>query len=123
MPWWGLASSLAAPLILFAGWTIAASLQETSYDPVRQTVSVLAAHGATDRWVMTLALAAVGACDVMTGLALRPAAMAGRVVLIAGGISGVLVGANPETLGDSSPPGHVLFAALGFVALRNIPLA
>jgi len=123
VPWWGLASSAAAPLILFAGWTMAGALQASRYDPVRQTVSVLAARGATDRWVMTVAFLAVGACDVITGLALRPAAVAGRVILIAGGIGGMLVGANPETLGDGAPVAHVLFAAVGFVALTAWPAA
>jgi hypothetical membrane protein len=123
VPWWGLASSLAAPLILFAGWTVAAGLQLHRYDPVRQTVSLLAAHGATDRWVMTAAFLVVGACDVITGLALRPARMAGRVILVVGGIGGMLVAANPETLGDSAPVTHVLFAALGIVALTIWPAA
>ena len=123
MPWWGVVSAAAAPVILIAGWTIAAGLQKHRYYPLRQTVSVLAAHGATDRWVMTLAFLAVGACDVMTGLALYPARTAGRAVLIAGGIAGMLVGASPETLGDSAPAPHVLFAAAGFVALTIWPAA
>jgi hypothetical membrane protein len=123
MPWWGLASSAAAPLILLAGWTIAAGLQQRRYDPVRQTISVLAAHGSTDRWVMTIAFLAVGACDVITGLALRPAALAGRIVLIAGGIAGMLVGLSPETLGDGAPARHLLFAGLGFVTLTIWPAA
>jgi hypothetical membrane protein len=123
LPWWGLASSVAAPLILFTGWTVAAGLQKLRYDPVRQTISVLAGHGATDRWVMTLAFLAVGACDVITGLALRPAGKAGRIILIIGGIGGMLVGANPETLGHGVPARHLLFAALGFVALTIWPAA
>ncbi len=123
VPWWGVASSLAAPLILFVGWTIAGGLQEHSYDPVRQTISVLAAHGATDRWVMTIAFIAVGACDVITGLALRPAALPGRIVLIAGGFAGMLVGLSPETLGDGAPANHLLFAGLGFVTLTIWPAA
>ena len=37
------------------------------------TVSALAAEGADARWVMTLAFAVAGACEVLTGLALRSA--------------------------------------------------
>ncbi len=70
--------------------------------------SSLAAQGATDRWVMTLALAGVGACHVMTGLALRPAASAGRLILMTGGVATVLVAANPEPAG-----GRRLAAAYG----------
>jgi hypothetical protein len=54
-------------------------------------VSAIAAHGAADRWVMTFAFQIAGACEVATGLALRPAASAGRLVLMAGGAVGVLV--------------------------------
>ncbi|HUN30613.1 MAG TPA: hypothetical protein VMU95_01235 [Trebonia sp.] len=37
--WWGIASSAAPPVLLAAGWTIAASLQSLPYDPVADTVS------------------------------------------------------------------------------------
>ncbi len=123
VPWWGVASSAAAPVVLFVGWMIGAWLQAGRYDPVRQTVSVLAAHGAADRWVMTLTFIVVGACDVITGLALRPAARLGRVIIVAGGIGGMLVGFNPGTIGTGSPPLHVLFAAIGSVALTIWPVA
>jgi hypothetical protein len=54
VPWWGVVSSAATPLVLVGGWTIAASLQPLPVDPVAGTVSALAAVGAADRWVMTL---------------------------------------------------------------------
>jgi hypothetical protein len=38
---------------------------------------------------MSLAFAAAGACEVITGLALRPAAAPGRLILMAGGLAGV----------------------------------
>jgi len=41
-------------MLLVCGWTIATRLQPPSFDPVADTVSELAAVGATDRWVMTL---------------------------------------------------------------------
>lgn len=123
VPRWGLASSATAAVLLFAGWTAAAALQVRPYSPVRQTVSVLAAHGASDRWLMTLAFLVVGGCDVITGLAVRPAARPGRVILIAGGLAGVLVGLNPETLGAGGSWRHLFFAAVGFVTLTIWPLA
>lgn len=129
VPWWGVASSAAAPGVLLAGWTIAAWLQRRPYDAVRQTVSVLAAHGAADRWVMTLAFFAVGGCDVITGLAVRGAARAGRTVIVVGGIAGILVAANPETVGRAGSVvadgslRHAVFAAVGFVALTIWPVA
>jgi len=72
VPWWGVLSSAAAPVLLVGGWTIATRSQPPSSDPIDDTVSALAALGAADRWVMTLTFLLVGCCDVITGLALRP---------------------------------------------------
>lgn len=123
VPWWGLVSSAVAPVLLVGGWTVAAGLQPGSFDAVADTISSLAAEGAADRWVMTLALAGVGACHVITGLALRPAASAGRLILMSGGAATVLAAAFPETAGDGGSPPHTLWAAAGFVALAAWPLA
>jgi Protein of unknown function (DUF998) len=123
VPWWGLVSSAAAPVLLVGGWTVAAGLQPGSFDAVAGTISALAAEGAADRWVMTLALAGVGACHVITGLALRPASPAGRLVLMSGGAATVLVAAFPETAGEGGSLSHKFWAAVGFVALAVWPLA
>ena len=113
VPWWGLASATAAPVLMVAGWSVAAGLQPRPFDPVAQTVSMLAAPGATDRWVMTLTFVLVGVCEFVTGLALRPARMAGRVILMAGAVAGILVAANPEQPGTRFPIAHMVFAAIG----------
>jgi hypothetical membrane protein len=123
VPWWGLVSSAVAPVLLAGGWTLAAGLQPGGFDAVAGTISSLAAVGATDRWVMTLALAGAGACYVATGLALRPAARAGRLVLMSGGAATVLVAAFPETAGDGGSLPHTVWAAVGFVALATWPPA
>ena len=123
VPWWGLVSSAAAPVLLVGGWTVAAGLQPGSFDAITATISSLAAQGAADRWVMTLALAGVGVCHVITGLALRPAASAGRLVLMIGGAATMLVAAFPETAGDGGSPPHTFWAAVGFAALAVWPLA
>ncbi|MGD0375464.1 MAG: DUF998 domain-containing protein [Streptosporangiaceae bacterium] len=78
VPWWGVVSSAVAPVLLAGGWTVAAGLQPRSFNPVADTISSLAAHGATDRWVMTLALAGVGACYVLPGAAARCRIPSGR---------------------------------------------
>jgi hypothetical protein len=69
---------------------------------------------------MTLALLAVGACDVATGLALRPADTPGRVILIADGVAGLLVAANPEPARGGSLT-HGFWATIGFTALAAWP--
>jgi hypothetical protein len=121
VPWWGVVSSAAAPVLMAGGWTIAAALQPHSYDPVSDTVSALAALGAADRWVMTLTFVVVSACDVVTGLALRPARAPGRLILIGGAVAGMLVAASPERPGITFPLPHMLFAAAGCAALVAWP--
>lgn len=116
-------SSAAPPVLLAAGWTIAASLQSSAYDPVADTVSTLAGTGATDRWVMTLAFAMAGVCEIVTGLALRSARTAGRLILITGGTAGVLVAGAPVHTGDGAPGSHILWAAVGLAALAVWPVA
>jgi hypothetical membrane protein len=120
VPWWGVVSSVAAPVLLVVGWTAAASLQP-HFDPVRDTVSSLAAPGATDPWVMTWTFIVVGVCYMVTGLALRPAGAAGRMILIAGAAGGMLVAINPVHAGDPYPLPHIFWASVGFAGLTTWP--
>ncbi len=123
VPRWGVVSSAMAPVLLVGGWTVAAGLQPGSFNAVASTISSLAARGAADRWVMTLALAGAGGCYIATGVALRPAAPPGRLILLAGGLATVLVAVNPEpALGGGSLP-HAFWAVAGFIALAVWPLA
>lgn len=121
VPWWALASASAAPVLLIGGWTVAAARQSGSFDPVRDTISALAAHGARDRWLMTTALAGLGVCHVVTALGLRPAAAPGRLVHAAGGVATVLVAVFPQPQ-DGSSPAHVAAAGAGFAALSIWPV-
>ncbi len=120
VPWWGVLSSVAAPVLLIGGWTVAADLQPR-FDPVADTVSALAAIGATDRWVMSLTFLLVGACYVITALALRPARTAGRLIMIGGAIAGMLVAANPEHAGGFGSVPHFVWASIGFAGLTTWP--
>ena len=120
VPWWGVVSSAAAPVLMVGGWTVAATLQPR-FDPVADTVSALAAQGAADRWVMTLTFVVVGVCYVLTALALRPAGTAGRLILITGAVAGMLVAANPERAGDAYPWGHIVWASIGLVGVTAWP--
>jgi hypothetical membrane protein len=122
IPWWAVASAAGAPVLLVGGWTLAAALQPSGYDPVRDTISALAAQGATNRWVMTSALVGLGACHVITAAGLRPARRLGRVVLAAGGAATVLVAAFPQPA-QGSAPAHSAAATLAFTAVGAWPLA
>jgi hypothetical protein len=122
VPWWGVLSSAAVPVLMIGGWTVAAALQPGSFDQVTGTISALAGYGATDRWVMTLALLGVGIGHVGTGLALRPAAAPGRLLLITGGVATMEVAASPLPAGGGVPARHTVAAALGFITLALWPV-
>jgi Protein of unknown function (DUF998) len=122
VPWWGVASSAAAPVLLIGGWTAAAELRPGRFNQVRQSVSALAATGVPDRWVMTLVFVLVAICYILTALALRPAATAGRVALIAAGVSGLVVAASPEPSNGQFSGRHAIAAAFGFGLLAVWPL-
>ena len=121
VPWWGVASSVAAPVLMVAGWSVAAGVQPRPVDPVALTVSALAAPGAADRWVMTLTFVVVGACLFVTGFALRPARAPGRLILMAGAVAGMLVAANPEQPGTRFPVPHMICAAAGCAGMVAWP--
>jgi hypothetical membrane protein len=120
VPWWGVISSAAAPVLMIGGWTVAAGLQPR-FDPVAGTVSALAAIGATDRWVMNLVFLLVGICYILTALALRPAKTSGRVILIVGAAAGMMVAANPEHAGGFGSVPHFIWASIGFAGLTLWP--
>ena len=118
---WGLLSSAAAPVLLIGGWTVAAARRSGDFDPLRETISALAATGADERWVMTSALVGLGACHVATAAALRTARPAGRAVLAAGGVATVLVAALPQPADGSGSTAHTAAAAGAFLALSVWP--
>lgn len=114
-------SAAAAPVLLIGGWELAAGRQPGGFDPVTRTISALAAHGATDRWIMTTGLAGVGACHVITALGLRSAGPAGRLLLAAGGAATVAVAALPQSATGESAA-HIAAAAVAFPALSLWPV-
>lgn len=120
VPWWGAAAATAAPVLLLAGLVAAARSQPPGSDPVANTVSSLAEPGAADPWIMTATFVVVAACDILVALALKPAARAGRAVLVAAGVSGMMVAVFPEHLGGSVI--HACWAGAGFGGLVLWPV-
>jgi len=121
IPWWALASSVGAPLFLGGGLAVAQALQPSEYDPIRDTISALAALGATDRWVMTSALAGLGLCHVITAAGLRPVRDVGRLVLAGGGVATVTVAVFPQPAHGNSVA-HTVAATIAFISLATWPL-
>jgi hypothetical membrane protein len=119
-PLWALVSSFAAMVFLVGGWLIGAAGQPPGYDPVHETISALARHGAAHRWVMTVGLAGLGAAHIVTACGLAALRPASRVLLAAGGVAtlGVSVFAQPP---HGSSAVHIALATIGFVLLAVWP--
>lgn len=119
--WWAVLSSGCAPVLLVAGSTTATVLEGPSYNPVSQTISVLAAYRPSGYWALTVMLVALGLCHVATACGLRAAALAGRVALGAGGVSAMVLAffPAPRTGGSFS---HGSVVAVGFSLLALWPV-
>lgn len=113
---WVWVSSALAPLMLIGGWTLAQSRQPHGYDPARDTISALAAHGAADPWIMTAGLCGLGISHVVTAAGFWAPGRLARAVLAAGGSATVVVAGSPQP-----SVVHVPAAAIGFVALAIWP--
>jgi hypothetical membrane protein len=122
VPWWGVASSALAPVVLISGWTVAADLQPAPFNAVLRSISALGAVGMPYRWVIAIALLGVGVCHATTGIALRPAAEPGRALLVIGGISSIFIAVNPQPLHGGSLA-HEAFSLVGLVVMTIWPLA
>jgi hypothetical membrane protein len=121
IPWWTVVSATGAPVLLVSGWTLAGARQPAAYNAVRDTISALAAQGATDHWVMASALVGVGACHIITAAGLAPARRLGRAVLAGGGGATLLVAAFPQSVQGNSVA-HSIAATLAFTAVGAWPL-
>jgi hypothetical membrane protein len=119
--WWAVLSSACAPALLLAGSTLAAAVQGRGYNPVSQTISVLASGNTAGYWVLTTMLIALGACHLATAWGLRAAALAGRLALAGGGMSAMLLALFPAPrTGGSFSHGSVV--AIGFSLLTLWPV-
>ncbi|WP_431726870.1 DUF998 domain-containing protein [Verrucosispora sp. TAA-831] len=121
VPGWALVSAVVAPVLLIGGWTLGAARQPGGFDQVTGTISALAAVGATDRWIMTVALAGLGLCHCVTAAGLRPLAPAGRALLALGGVATLAVAVFPLPADGGGSVPHTLAAAVAFGALALWP--
>jgi hypothetical protein len=120
VPGWAIASAGLTPILLTAGWLVAGTLQPASYNPVRDTVSVMAGHAGTDRWLMTGALLLVGGCHLVTAAGLGAVRVPARVLLILAGVSSIGIAACPEPVVGSTPQ-HLAWTSFGAVIITVWP--
>jgi len=119
--WWALLSSGIAPVILVGGWTVAEVLEGPDYNPVTQTISVLAAGAPRVYWVLTATLIIVGSCYLVTAWGLHAAHLAGRLSLAGGGLSAILLAMFPAPATGGSLP-HGSLVTVGFTLLALWPV-
>jgi hypothetical protein len=120
VPGWTVVSAGLAPVFATGGWLVAEAVQPASYSPIRETVSVLAGHAGTDRWIMTGALFLVGGCQLVTAAGLAGVGVPARIVLAVAGLCSIGIAVSPEPARGSTPQ-HLAWTSLGAVALAVWP--
>ncbi|MDX6334706.1 MAG: hypothetical protein QOG05_2046 [Streptosporangiaceae bacterium] len=120
VPPWAIVSAGLTPILLTGGWLVAGALQPASYSPIRDTVSVMAGHAGTDRWVMTGALLLVGGCHLVTAAGLGGIRVSARVLLILAGLSSIGIATSPEPIVGSTPQ-HLAWTSFGAAIITVWP--
>ncbi|MGL5866071.1 MAG: DUF998 domain-containing protein, partial [Dermatophilaceae bacterium] len=114
-------SATVAVIALVGGWTWAAAVQPSGFDPTAETVSALASATTPRRWVMTTGLVITGLAHLVTAWALRPARRVGRLLLAASGGAVLLVAAVPLPSRTGSSLAHTVAAGVSFGLLAVWP--
>lgn len=115
-----LISSALAP-VFFIGGTIVAETLSPEFDPVRQTISELAAVDAPTQVFMTLMFVLTGVCHLVTAVYAPGLWWPGRVALGLAGVALFAIAAFPLPAEGSSPE-HRYSAMAGFVLLALWPV-
>ena len=117
---WTVVSAGLSPVFATGGWLVAGAVQPASYSPIRKTVSVMAGHAGTDRWIMTGALFLVGGSQLVTAAGLAGVGVPARILLAVAGLSSIGIAASPEPASGSTPQ-HLAWTSLGAVVIAVWP--
>jgi hypothetical protein len=120
VPGWAVVSAGLSPVLITGGWLVGDAFQPASYSPIRVTVSVLAGHAGTDRWIMTSALLLVGGCNFVTAAGLTGVRLPARILLLVAGLSSIGIAVSPEPAVGSTPQ-HLAWTSLGEVTIAVWP--
>jgi hypothetical membrane protein len=120
VPGWTVVSAVLSPVLVTAGWLVAGAVQPAGYNPIRETVSVMAGYAGTDRWIMTGALLLAGGCQLVTAAGLAGARVPARIILAVAGLSSIGIAVSPEPVRGSTPQ-HLVWTALGATAIAVWP--
>lgn len=117
---WVLVSAASLPVVLVAAWLVADAVQPATYSPVRQTVSVLAGHAGTDRWIVTTALYVVGLAYIATAVGLTALPVVPRVALVIAGAAAIGVASFPQPA-EGTSRSHAVCTGIGAVTIALWP--
>ena len=120
VPRWAVVSADLSPVLLTGSWLVAGAFQPAFYNPISETVSVLAGHAGTDRWIMTSALFLVGCCNFVAAAGLTGVRLPARILLVVAGLSSIGIAASPEPVVGSTPQ-HLAWTSLGEVTIAVWP--
>lgn len=109
------------PVQSVLGWVIAGALWP-GYDPIRKTISDLAADDSPVQWIQSSFFILGGTLSLIAAIYVRSFAMPGRVVIFLGGVAtyGFTYFTTPSQ--DSSSEMHRVFAIISFVLFSAWPL-
>jgi hypothetical membrane protein len=119
--WWPIVSAALPPVVLVCAWATAGALQPPTYRPAEQTISVLAGASASDRWVMTSGLLAVGGCYVLIAFALTALWSVARLLLVVAGLAGIGLAASPVPAHGLTMR-HLAFTVIGAAVITMWPI-
>ena len=108
--------------VLFIGGTIVAGIMTPGYDPVRQTISELAAGDAPARVFTTIIFVATGLSHLVTIAFARGIGIPGRITYLAGALASLAVAAFPLPSVAGTSAVHNTAAIIGFVLLAAWPV-
>lgn len=119
---WTPYSAVVGPLALVVAWLVAGLVQPATYSGVQQSISALAAHSASQRWIMTSGLYMIGVCQLLTAAGLRQLRVGPRLWLAAGGVAGLGVAFFPQPEhGPTNTSAHIVFATVSVAILAAWP--
>lgn len=112
--------AVIGPFQSVGGWLLAGSLWP-GYDPIRQTISDLAAPESPVAGVMSAFFIFGGTLTIIAGVLVKPFALSGRIALVLAGFATYGLTIFPTPLVGYSIP-HRIFAITSFVLYAAWPL-
>lgn len=114
-------SSLLAPLF-FIGGTFVAEALTPAYNPIKQTISELAALDAPTHVLVTILFVLTGICHLTTARYATGIGLPGRVAIFIAGLTTFAVAVFPLPTAAGSTVEHRISAMIGFVLLAVWPV-